>query len=226
MTSASLDHATTGPATNLTDEEIEQLRAQAAREAGPFVDPQRLHRIQGWWRYELYEWATAIVGRPISNLRTLTWREMVLLDLAREKEPTPPPPPALTAQRAASEAREEERERVNQARKKAERDEWDRLRAAMPVPVSVAFNYSRHTYEFHQNGGDHIVVWGDIHVGRLHRKAGRALCHTPARAKSLHLFNAELERKRQDDGSEHKAPTCKKCITTATRITETSKEQQ
>jgi hypothetical protein len=214
------------PATLLTSEEIEKVRERAAREAGRFVDPLRLYRVQGWWRHDLGEWAAAITGRehPVGLLRDLRWDELVLIDLAHELEPTPPPPPALTAQRAAAEAEREQRERAREARRQAALDEWDALREALPVPASIAFNFSRHTYELHQHGTDHIVVWADLQVGRLRRRAGQALCATPSRSRGLHLDNAELERERQETGRERKHPGCKTCIATAKRITARSKE--
>ena len=116
------------------------------------------------------------------------------------------------------------RPRRAEARRQADLGEWDQLRKALPVPTSVAFNYSRHTYEFRHHGTDHIVGWADLQVGKLRRRAGQALCATPSRAKFLHLHNAEFEREQQETGRERRIPGCKTCIATAKRITNRLKE--
>jgi hypothetical protein len=205
------------PATRLTAAQVAALRRRAAADAGSFVDPRRMRRVEGWWTSDLREWATAILGEPMTGLRVLSWQNWVLLDLARDAEPSPPPP-RLTAERAAQRAVDAQRARDERAEREAKAAEWATLRAALPVPVSVAFNFSRHTYEFHVNGGHHIVTWGDLHIGRLRRSAGRALCETPARSRSLHLDNARLERIAQDEGREQTFPTCKACLDTARRV--------
>lgn len=60
-------------ASALSDAEICALRSRAEREAGPFIDPAWLRRIQSWWNSELNEWASAIVGHTVSTLSSLSW---------------------------------------------------------------------------------------------------------------------------------------------------------
>ncbi len=76
-------------ATALSDEMIHELRPRAAAEAGKFVDPRLLRRVETWWRRDLREWASAVVGESVPELRRLRWPQWVLLDLARDAEPSP-----------------------------------------------------------------------------------------------------------------------------------------
>lgn len=220
-------------ATRLTTEQITELRQRARREVGPsgrtgpFVDQRLMRHIESWWNYELCEWASEITGRTVTGLRHLSWETWVLLNLAHDAEPSPPPPPKLTAQREQQRLVDEERARREQAAWQEKWDEWQRIHAAfanLGVPVSVAHNYasSRH-YEFYEQGADHILVWGDMSVGRLHRKARESLCETPSKRNSLLFDNDELERKHQEEGwpsgeKERAVPTCKACLETARRV--------
>lgn len=213
-------------ATRLTTEQITDLQQRARREAGPFVDPRLMRHIESWWRYELCDWASEITGRTVTALRNLSWEHWVLLNLAHDAEPSPPPPPKLAAQRELERLADEERANREQSAWEAKWDEWQRIRGVFSkrgIPVSVAFNFSRHTYEFHVQGADHIVIWKDLNVGRLHRRARQALCETPSNSRSLHLYNMELERKHQEEGlpgggREWSVPTCKACLKTARRV--------
>ncbi|MFM9594118.1 hypothetical protein ACKI16_23795 [Streptomyces scabiei] len=192
-------------ATALTREELDDLRARAAREAGPFVDP----RVQAAFRVHGAEWAAEILGRPYGGPYALTWPELYLLHLAVQAEPTPPPPPLATAARAARELEEENARRAaaeEAARREAEwRELVDALRAA-GVRVEVRHNYTsaRHL-ELYTQGADHVCLLDALHVGRLHRDAGAALCHTPSNARNL----AYLEP--TTDG---RLPSCRTCLRT------------
>lgn len=201
-------------ATNLADEQLAALRDAARRTAGSLVDPRLMRAFESWWRIGLAEWASAVIGRDFPGVRALTWREMVLLNLAHAAEPTPPPSPKYAAQLAEFKQKQLADAEHHQAKVKA----WESLRAKLPVPVSVAFNYSRHTYEFHCHGGDHIVVWAALDAGRLHRVAGQALCETPSNTRLLHLDNSRLEREAQESGREQRLPSCKACLKAAGRV--------
>lgn len=206
-------------ATALPEDQICALRARAEREAGSFVDPARLRHIESWWSRELDEWASAIVGQTVTTPRSLSWKQLLLLDLAHDAEPSPPPPPELTARRNEQRTTDQHRADAEQAAREAEAAEWDALRRALPVATSVAFNFSRHTYASHVHGGYHIVTWDDLLVGRIRRSSGQALCETPSRSQTLHLDNARQEHQAQEQGREHPVPTCKSCLRTAYGIT-------
>lgn len=204
----------------LSEGVLTDLRVRAAAEAGPFVDPRVLRAVQGWWRHDMCEWAAAVTGREhVTDLNRLPWADWVLLARAHQLEPDPPPPPRLTARRAELQAAEDAQRAVETARQQAQDNEWAALRNALPVPVSIAHNYSsRHHYENYVQGADHIVVWADLNVGRLHRNAQDALCKTPSRSRHLLLANAELERRDQEDGRERARPSCRRCIYTAYQL--------
>lgn len=209
-------------ATNLPAARLAELREQADKQAradGGFVDPRRMRSIESKMLGRPWDWCSAILGRPFTGLRSAAWREWILLDLACDAEPEPPVSPARRAQEEAAQRAEAERRARETVQWQAKVDTWTAIRAAMPVPVSTAFNYSRHTYEFHVHGGQHIVVWGDLRSGRLTRKAGQALCETPSKARMLHLDNSRLERAAQDEGREVEPPTCKACLAIARRTT-------
>lgn len=194
-------------ATTLTDGDLAELRDRAGREATGFIDPARLNRVEHFISGRC-AWAQAVTGRPSFTSRTMTERELALLDLAAEAEPQPPTP-------APKPVKASPRESAWEARQLAAAREWETLRAALPVPVIVAYNYSGpHHYEFHTSGADHILVQGPVDVGRLHRTAGQALCETPSRARHL-LFDSTTT---QDSVS--RVPTCKACLRVAGRIAE------
>lgn len=209
-------------ATNLTADEIDRLREQAEHGSGPFVDPRLVNQVDRWWRPDLCEWATVVTGvevrDPLRQRGMPNWA-LLLLNLAHEAEPEPPDPPQLAARRAQREAEEAERQQKQQAQWEQAARAWDRLKKAMPAPVSVAFNYSRHTYEWYVAGRDHIAIWEDLHVGRLHRASGGALCATKSNSRHHNLDCAEAQRKEQDQGQDHRMPNCGGCLTIADRIT-------
>ncbi|QPL14140.1 hypothetical protein QEH48_gp111 [Streptomyces phage TurkishDelight] len=187
-------------ATALTPEELDELRARAAREAGPFVDP----RVQAAFRVHGPEWAADILGRPYGGPYALTWPELYLLHLAVQAEPTPPPPPRATA---ARELEEEAARRAAAEEAARSEEEWRELADALQaagVRVEVRHNYTsaRHL-EFYTQGADHVYLLDPLHVGRLHRASGVALCHTPSNARNL----AYLEP--TTDG---RLPSCQTCL--------------
>lgn len=192
--------------TNLTDEALAQLRAQARREAGPFVDPRRLPQLHRALVGAQQEWVSAVLGRPVRDWRRVSWTELVLLGLARDVEPAPPVAPRVLA---AQDARAEE-QRAHAMRAQDRIDSWRDLRSRLPVTVEVAHNYTSHRHvEGYSQGTDHVIVLEDLHIGRLHRAAGRPLCWTPSRADYLEVF---------DDPGDHRLPGCKACLRTAERI--------
>jgi hypothetical protein len=197
-------------ATMLDDARLAKLREQARREAGSFVDPRQLARVTAFVATRR-AWATAVIGRPF-NPRTMTCRDLVLLDLAAHAEPNPPVPPRLARPGEPGYVLSD-RERLLAQHQRDMTQEWEQLKAALPFDCVVAHNYqSRHHYEFYVQGADHIIVWEAVHVGRLHRAKGDALCETPSRSRSLYFPHAYIDRKEF-------YPSCKTCVRIAARIT-------
>lgn len=201
--------------TNLTADQLADLRDQAIREAGPFVDPRRLRSVVARMAGRPDDWAGAILGHPYAGLRSTRWRELVLLDLACDAEPDPPVSAARMAREEAARRATDERNARSAAEHQATVGEWRQLRDALPVPVIVLHNYTshRHCESGYVQGRDHIIVQADLLVGRLHRAADEPLCWTPSRAKDLQVFANPL-----DAITEDRLPTCKACLRTAERI--------
>jgi hypothetical protein len=196
------------PVTALTEQQLTALHAQAAAHTCPFVDPAQLDRVTRFVAGR-HAWASAIIGR-LFDLRHMTNLELRLLDLAAQAEPEPPRPPALWEAGYVP----TEQERADQARKAARAAEWALLRAALPVPVRVVHNYTstRHT-ETHVQGVEHILVDEELHVGRLDRERGRALCFTPSKTRDHRALSLS------DAGDDDRLPTCVQCVRAAYRIT-------
>lgn len=196
-------------ATELTAEEITELRQRARREAGPFVDPYLVHRIV----IHNPEWASEILGRPFLGADRLPWSDLYLMHLASRAEPGPPPPPRETARRLV---RKEEMRQAEEQRLRAregEVREWEALAAALPVQVEVRHNYTSHRHlESYTQGGDHIYLLEELRIGRLHRRANHVLCWTPSRAKDLREF--------PEPATDGRVPSCKACLKTARSMAE------
>lgn len=199
-------------ATNLTDEQITELRERAHREAGPFTDP----AIIASFASHNPEWAAEIIGER-SNPMNLTWPEVYLLYIAKQAEPDPPPPPLATARRLAYQQEEAQRRAAEQEKWRQKWADWERLKAALVAAgtrVTIRHNYTSHRHlDGYTQGADHIYLKEPLTFGRLHRDADVVLCWTPSRAKDLDYFPVEGE---YDD----RVPTCKACIKTACSIAE------
>jgi hypothetical protein len=194
-------------ATNLTEEQIEELRERARREAGPFVNP----AIIASFAPHNPEWSAEILGEPYARL----WRQTYLLYIASQAEPTPPPPPLETARRLEYARQEEERRARQREACRQEFEDWLRLKAALEeagTQVTVRHNYTSHRHvDGYAQGADHIYLRQPLTFGRLSRDEGRVLCWTPSRAKDLDYFPVEGEY-------EDRIPTCKACLRTARSI--------
>jgi len=191
-------------ATNLTPEQIEELRERAHREAGPFTNP----AIIGTSVSHNPEWAAEIIGER-SNPVGLTWPEVYLLHLAKQAEPDPPPPPLATARRLECERKEKARRQALAEARSREFEEWLHLKAVLEglgTRVTVRHNYTSHRHlDGYTQGADHIWLRDPLSFGRLRRDAKVVLCWTPSRAKDLDHFPVEGE---YDD----RMPGCKACL--------------
>jgi len=192
-------------ATALTDQQLTALRAEAAAAVTGFIDPAALRRVDSFVSGRA-GWARAVTGRESFTLHSMTERELVLLDLASRAEPAPPRPASRPVEPSPA-------ERARTARLRAAARAWAELRAALPMPVLVAYNYSGpNHFESYTQGAVHILTQAPINTGRLRRAGGQALCETPSRAAHLHFAS----RDRQDP-ADH-VPTCKACLRIATRL--------
>ncbi|MFE0472486.1 hypothetical protein ACFW2V_12820 [Streptomyces sp. NPDC058947] len=203
-------------ATNLTTEQITELRERARREAGPFTNP----AITSSSYSHNPEWAAEIIGER-SNPRVLTWLEVYLLYIAKQAEPDPPP--LAMARRRAYEQEEKQRRAAEQERWRQEWSDWEYLKATLEAAgtqVTVRHNYTSHRHlDGYTQGADHIYLKKPLTFGRLRRDADIVLCWTPSRAKDLEYFPVEGE---YDD----RVPTCKACIKTARSIAERIKKKE
>lgn len=197
-------------ATNLTAEQIEELRERARREAGPFTDP----AILASFISHNPEWTAEIIGER-SGMGSLTWPEVYLLHIAKLAEPDPPPPPLATARRLAYEQGEKRRRKAEVEARRKEWEEWAGLKAALMeagTEVTVRHNYTSHRHlDGYTQGADHIYLRKSLSFGRLRRDAHAVLCWTPSRAKDLEHFPVEGD---YDD----RVPTCKACLKIARSI--------
>lgn len=191
-------------ATRLTNERITELREQARREAGPFVDPCLVPRIKA----HNPEWASEILGHEFLGEERLPWSKLYLIHLACQAEPDPPPPPRATARRAEIEAERSRRVADEEAAHRLHTVRWLRAveaLAALGVRAEARHNYTSHRHLGHyEQGADHIYLLDGLAKGRLRRSAGSVLCYTPSRAKDLQHFPETLPPER--------LPTCKACL--------------
>lgn len=198
-------------ATRLTNERITELREQARREAGPFVDPCLVPRIKA----HNPEWASEILGHEFLGEERLSWSKLYLIHLACQAEPDPPPPPRATARRGEIEAERQYLLAEEQRRYARQLDRWQRAvrkLADRGVRAEVRHNYTstRHE-EWYVQGKDHVYLLDDLEVGRLTRGRGRVLCWTPSRARDLREF--------PEPAGDSRLPTCKACLKTLVRVT-------
>lgn len=188
--------------------EYESLTARAAasvRADGGLVDPAKLRKVERLARPQ--DWRLAVLGH--ADRPSLI--EMHLLLLADEAGVNPPLPADIIEQRAVIEARRRADNDAAATRRRTISAEWSALVKALPVPVGVAYNYSGPNHlENWTQGADHVILRADLTAGRLHRKAGQALCTTPS-TDGHQLFD-------EPDEPDQRTPTCKACIRIACRV--------
>lgn len=189
--------------------EYADLRAAAelsVRADGGFVDPAKLGREQNLGRG--HDWRISVLGH--SSRTTLV--ELHMLLIADERGIEPPLPEWLAAHRAERQAKRDAEQAAYAAQIAALEAEWAALWKALPVPVTVAYNYSGpNHYETWTQGAVHILVSEDLNVGRLHRPKRSALCSVPS--------NRGHQDFAHDISDNDRCPSCKACIRTACRLT-------
>jgi len=189
--------------------EYADLHARATASAaadGWFVDPVKFRRWQSLHRG--HDWTISVLGH--NQQHSLV--EIHMLLIADDWNLQPPLPRWLTEQRAEQQRREAARRAANDARIAALRGEWTSLWTALPVPVTVAYNYSGPNHrEGWCQGAAHILAAADLRAGRLHRVAGSALCTVSSNAKHQDFADGQPP--------EDRWPTCKACLRTASRLT-------
>lgn len=180
---------------------------ESVRRDGMFIDPAKLHRYQLLRRP--FDWCRSILGHD----RAPSVVEMHLILLADERGIDPPLPAWLAERRAAQKAKADAEKAEYDARIRARSDAWAALAAALPVSVTLAYNYSGpNHYETYAQGAVHIILLEELRVGRLHRVADWALCTTNSAARHQHF-------PWPDTNGEHGWPTCRACVRQACRIT-------
>lgn len=190
--------------------EYEQLLAEAqasVRADGGFVDPVKMHAYCDIGRGK--DWQVSIIGH--SNNPTLT--EMHMLLLADQRRLTPPLPEWLAAKRAVQRAERAAEEDLYRQWMQARTQAWEQLKAALPVPVVLAYNYSGgNHYATWTQGADHIIVTKDVTAGRWQRSEGEAFCTTDSNAHQQDFVWWK------DETDAARLPTCKNCLKRAAKL--------
>lgn len=205
-------------AISLTRAQLDAQRARiAASRDAKLVDGRALRRAEdAHWPWS---WATEVLGRPYSGLRSVDWVDIQLLLWADGEDPAGVAA-ARDAERANAEAERVRRESDANTQHEAERGRWAVLRAQLPVPVFVGHNWTIGHYDGHVSGRDHIVVQSELQSGRLRRPPLTALCETPSKKASGHkdpLRALDRSPATAHDDSE-RIPTCRACLSLAERL--------
>lgn len=171
--------------------EYADLRADADRLTGRFVDPFDVHsRIPNLVGRRGHEWALAVLGRQYFGVGSLYGSDMKLLQLADERDLTPPLPDWVVEERRRAVEREEEKATRRREALQRDVDAWNAVAAAVTVDLVVYTNTTARVRRGRSEHLAHAVPTVDVYSGtrtvRTHR-AGRALCETETRSKSLAL---------------------------------------
>jgi hypothetical protein len=195
----------------LDDARLAQMRAEAAAQASPFIDPALLREAMTVLpQVTDSEWLARVIGRPVPTWRHLRNEELALA-VAAVKADTAHLAALKEGRLAAYRVAEQERAAQAAAAHRAKVEAWERTRARLPVPVTVGHNWTARHLDPYVQGADHIVVQAGLTVGRFRREARTPLCWTPSR--SHELRHVELS----DDGDD-RLPTCKACLRHAERL--------
>lgn len=194
----------------LDDATLAGWRAEA--HASPFVSPALLREAERSINLPTDEWLSRVIGRalPVSAWRHMTNAEFEVAVRALRADRTHLE--ALAAERRAEVSRFARADaQAREAARQAGVDEWRALAARLPVPVEVWHNWTVRHLDGYEQGADHIVVLGDLAVGRFRRNARYPLCWTPSRARELRHVSGNV-------GDDKRVPTCKACLQHAERL--------
>jgi len=193
----------------LTSETLASLRAEAARHTSRFTDPALIRDAETTLAPVDAGWLERVVGRRTRGWRYLSNAELHLAVNAARVDGEYIAS-AAAVQRDAWLVADARREGAAALARQTAWNEWEALRARLPVPVVVCHNWTARHYDGYEQGADHIVVQAGLNVGRFHREAGRPLCWTPSRAHALrHVSGAP--------GDAERVPDCKACLRSAHR---------
>jgi hypothetical protein len=165
--------------------EYEDVRSEARRRGGPFVNLADTDRWTEVVRRRGGDWCAAVLGKHFPGIYSISTVDGWMLIIADERDLDPPLPARIVAARKQS--REAEELRTRQARERREREQrrWDAALAAAGVEMTVREN-TRHTGV----GGSlrHAAPKVELVSGRSRKHpADRGLCETPDRTNPLHL---------------------------------------
>lgn len=199
MATSALDEAT-----------LAGMRAEAAADRSPFIDPATFREAQVVLAGIDPAWLDRVAGHPVRSWGHLTSAELTVAVRAAKADAAYLR--AVVDERAAR-AREESQRRAeaDAAVAQAIRAAWEALRERLPVPVAVCHNWTARHLDGYEQGADHIVVLSDLDAGRLHRKANHPLCWTPSRDHELRHVGANA-------GDETRVPDCKACLRHAGKL--------
>ncbi len=194
--------------------EYADLRADADRLAGRFVDPVDVHsRIPNLVRRRGHEWALAVLGREYLGPGSLYGSDMKLLQLADERDLNPPLPDWVVEGRRRASEHEAGREARRREALQRDVDAWNAVVAAVAVDLVVYTNTTARVRLGRSEHLAHAVPTTDVYSGtrtvRTHR-AGRALCETATRPKPL-----ALSHRAEPAGT---PVTCVRCMAWAPKV--------
>ncbi len=205
------------PVDEPTYPEYAEIRAEAERRKGPFVDPFDVHsRIPNLIGRRGHEWALSVLGREYWGPQSLYPVDLQLLKIADERDLNPPLPQWVVDARAAAKVREKERADRLAAFRQRDRDAWQALLPGVVVDLDVYTNTTQRVRNGFADYLAHAVPKQDAYSGvrtvRTHR-AGRALCETETRPKPLSLHYSP-----EPAGT---PVTCRRCLDWSVKVRNT-----
>ena len=173
-------------------EQYQQLRADAARTMPRFTSQAHINTVTEIVRLRGFDWATSVLGRPYSGLRSTTGLEAQMLVLAHEQNLTPDLPASVVEARRVQDARQQQERARVEALTARDTAAWEAALAGSRVPLEVRANVHGRRYRTGTTEAlRHAVPLTDAYTGEAARRrvhaAGRALCESSLRSKPLTL---------------------------------------
>ncbi|CAM5236699.1 hypothetical protein [Streptomyces griseomycini] len=165
--------------------EYEDVRREARRRKGPFVNLADTDRWTEVARRRGGDWCAAVLGKGFPGAYALSTVDGWMLIVADERGLNPPLPARIVEDRRHAQEAKELREKQVRERQEREMRRWQAALAAAGVEMTVREN-TRHTGV----GGSlrHAVPKEELVSGQSRKHlADRGLCETPDRANPLHL---------------------------------------